>query len=495
MMIKLFLVLPLVALFSTVIIIEADASHFTIPIPQDDHIPGMRSVIDFYVPRSHSVNVGDVITWTNEDSTPHTVTSGKGISLVKQLKESEGEPDGFFDSGIINPQESWSFTFSEPSQYAYYCTLHPWVERSITVLESERKVPSPRIQIEEGVKPYDIKCNPDYFLVFKSWDLKPACIKSEHTQRLMDFGWASTYDPYPMIVTAQNSQDKAYVTLQGDDAISEVFSEEKWEAGPNMTYLDISPDDSLLLATSSQSDTIQAFDMESGEHIKDIKVGKTPKGVKIHHTGKIAFVANENSGTISVINLDTLDVVKDISVGDMPHNIVFHPNGLEAFVTIQGGDEVAIIDVRSLEKTGSIEVGHLPHNLDISPDGNTLFVTNIGSNDVAVVDLDDKMTIKRIPVSQGHHGIDIPPTGNKIFVSGIGDDKISVIDTTSFEVIKQITVGSGPHGLRTDPSGTKLYVGVTQTNEVVVIDVKSLEITDRLNAGNVPFWVAIPGNP
>ena len=42
MMIKLFFVLSLVALFSTVIIIEADASHFTIPIPQDDHIPGMR---------------------------------------------------------------------------------------------------------------------------------------------------------------------------------------------------------------------------------------------------------------------------------------------------------------------------------------------------------------------------------------------------------------------------------------------------------------------
>jgi len=495
MILKLFFVLPLIVLLSILMTSEAYASHFTIPIPPDDHIPGMRSVIDFYVPRSHSVNAGDVITWTNEDSIPHTVTSGKGTSLVKQLKESEGKPDGFFDSGIINPQESWSFTFSEPGQYTYYCTLHPWVERSITVLESERKVPSPRVQIEEGVKPYDIKCNPDYSLVFKSWDLKPACIKSEHTQRLMDFGWASTYDPYPMIVTAPDAKDKAYVTLQGDDKISEIFSEIKWETGPSMTYLATSSDGSLLLTTSSQSDTVYAFDMESGEHIKNIKVGKTPKGVKIHHTGNMAFVANENSGTISVINLDTLDVVKDIPVGDVPHNIVFHPNGLEAFVTIQGEDEIAIIDVGSLEKIDSIQVGNLPHNLDITPDGNTLFVTNIGSNDVAVIDLDDKEIIKRIPVSQGHHGIDIPPTGNKIFVSGIGDDKISVIDTTSFEVIKQITVGDGPHGLRTDSSGTQLYVGVTQTNEVVVIDVETLDITDRLNVGNTPFWVAIPGNP
>jgi len=276
MMIKLFLILPLVILFSF-FISQADASHFIIPIPQDDHIPGMRSVIDFYVPRSHSVNAGDVITWTNEDSIPHTVTSGKGTSLVKQLKEFEGKSDGYFDSGIINPQKSWSFTFSEPGRYTYYCTLHPWVERSITVLESEHKVPSPRVQIEEGVKSYDIKCNPDYSLVFKSRNLKPACIRSEHTQRLMDFGWASTYDPYPMIVKSSDVTDKAYVTLQGDDQISEIFSEKKWKTGTNMTYLDSSVDDSLLLAASSQSDTIYVFDMESGEPIKEIAVGKTQK--------------------------------------------------------------------------------------------------------------------------------------------------------------------------------------------------------------------------
>ena len=42
MMIKLFFVLSLVALFSILMTDEVDASHFTIPIPQDDHILGMR---------------------------------------------------------------------------------------------------------------------------------------------------------------------------------------------------------------------------------------------------------------------------------------------------------------------------------------------------------------------------------------------------------------------------------------------------------------------
>ena len=489
-------VLSLITLFSIFTIIEADASHFTIPIPEGDHSPGLRSVIDWYVPRSHSVNIGDVITWTNEDSVPHTVTSGKGVSLVKSIQnDPEGTPDELFDSGIINPQESWSFTFSEPGKYIYYCTLHPWVERSITVLESERKVPSPKAQLKEGVKPYNVQCNPEYALVFKAWDLKPVCVKSENTQRLIDKGWASTYDPFPMIVISDETKEKTYVTLQGEDKISEIFSETKWDAGPKMTYVATSADDSLLLATSSQSNTVHAFDTESEKYLKNITVGDTPKGVKIHQTGKIAFVANENSGTVSVINLDTLDVIKEITVGEIPHNIVFHPNGLEAYVTLQGEDKIAIIDVNSLEIIDFIQVGHIPHNLDITPDGNTLFVTNIGSNDVVVVDLNEKEIVKRISVSKGHHGIDIPPTGNRIFVSGIGDDKISVIDTTTLEVIKQITVGNGPHGLRTDSSGSNLFVGVTQTNEIVVIDTETLEITDRLNPGNTPFWIAIPGNP
>ncbi|MFB5624561.1 MAG: YncE family protein, partial [Nitrosopumilus sp.] len=259
---------------------------------------------------------------------------------------------------------------------------------------------------------------------------------------------------------SQNSFD-VFFTLQGDNSVGNIDGD-VFEAGPKMTYVSVSKDGNLILATSSASDTVFVYDSQ-GNKLSEIVVGKTPKGVKIHPTKDIAFVANENSGTIGVIDLETWELTKEIPVGKIPHNIVFHPNGITAYVTIQGGDEIAIIDVSSLTKTDSIPVGTLPHNLDITPDGKHLFVTNIGTNDVAVIDLIDKKIIKRIPVSTGHHGIDIPPFGNKIFVSGIGDDKVNVIDTTSLELIKQIQVGKGPHGLRSDQNSNNLYVGVTQT--------------------------------
>jgi len=56
-------------------------------------------------------------------------------------------------------------------------------------------------------------------------------------------------------------------------------------------------------------------------------------------------------------------------------------------------------------------------------------------------------------------------------------------------------VGQGPHGIRTSSDGSILYVAVTQTNEIVQINTESLEITNILKTGNMPFWIAVSGNP
>ena len=71
---------------------------------------------DAYEPNPVAISVGDAARWTNEDSTPHTVTSGEGENVT---------PDGRFDSGIIAPGATFDFTFIEPGEYPYFCLLHP----------------------------------------------------------------------------------------------------------------------------------------------------------------------------------------------------------------------------------------------------------------------------------------------------------------------------------------------------------------------------------
>jgi plastocyanin len=60
-------------------------------------------------PDSLTVAAGTTVTWTNEDSVAHTVTSD----------------DGLFDSGNINKGDTFSYTFDKPGTYDYHCTLHP----------------------------------------------------------------------------------------------------------------------------------------------------------------------------------------------------------------------------------------------------------------------------------------------------------------------------------------------------------------------------------
>ncbi len=69
-----------------------------------------------------TVDAGQTITWINDDDHPHTVTSGPW-----------GQPTGMFDTGIMQPGETFRFTFTEPGVYPYYCALHPGMQGVITV--------------------------------------------------------------------------------------------------------------------------------------------------------------------------------------------------------------------------------------------------------------------------------------------------------------------------------------------------------------------------
>ena len=66
-----------------------------------------------YQPGRIQARVGTMVTWLNEDEIFHTVTAG--------------EPDrkgGGFDVALDGKGKSFSFTFSQPGTYTYYCERH-----------------------------------------------------------------------------------------------------------------------------------------------------------------------------------------------------------------------------------------------------------------------------------------------------------------------------------------------------------------------------------
>lgn len=89
------------------------------PGPASDQTKGLSvDIVNFaFTPDTLQVAVGAKVTWTNNDTTAHTVTAN----------------DGSFDSGNLNPGESFSFTFTQAGTFAYACNYHPNMIATIVV--------------------------------------------------------------------------------------------------------------------------------------------------------------------------------------------------------------------------------------------------------------------------------------------------------------------------------------------------------------------------
>jgi plastocyanin len=68
-------------------------------------------------PPNATVAPGTTVTWVNDDQAPHTATANNGA----------------FDSGTLQPGQSYSFVFDKPGTYAYHCAIHPDMTATVTV--------------------------------------------------------------------------------------------------------------------------------------------------------------------------------------------------------------------------------------------------------------------------------------------------------------------------------------------------------------------------
>ncbi len=78
-------------------------------------------VVDLdYDPRELVVEAGTTVRWTNVGELPHTVT----------------DRDGAFDSDLMLTDQTYQRTFDSVGAYEYFCTLHPNMVGTVTVVEA-----------------------------------------------------------------------------------------------------------------------------------------------------------------------------------------------------------------------------------------------------------------------------------------------------------------------------------------------------------------------
>jgi plastocyanin len=87
----------------------------------------------WYLPRQITVHTNNTITWTNNDTEAHTVTSGISAGIESLMNNKRGTPNGIFDSGSFKPGQSWTHIFNNSGTYTYFCSIHPWMEGVVRV--------------------------------------------------------------------------------------------------------------------------------------------------------------------------------------------------------------------------------------------------------------------------------------------------------------------------------------------------------------------------
>ena len=70
-----------------------------------------------FTPDTLTVSTGTTVTWVNQDDLPHTVASD----------------DKVFKSNALDTNDKFTYTFTKPGTYAYFCSLHPKMVAKIVV--------------------------------------------------------------------------------------------------------------------------------------------------------------------------------------------------------------------------------------------------------------------------------------------------------------------------------------------------------------------------
>ena len=70
-----------------------------------------------FTPQTLTVKANEKVTWTNQDSVAHSATAD----------------DGSFDTDLLAPGASGSFTFTKKGTFTYHCSAHPSMKATIIV--------------------------------------------------------------------------------------------------------------------------------------------------------------------------------------------------------------------------------------------------------------------------------------------------------------------------------------------------------------------------
>ena len=89
------------------------------PEAQAETAPSVHIDNFTFTPQEITITRGTTLTWVNDDDIPHAIAATNKA----------------FRSKAMDTEQEFSFTFTEPGTYEYFCSLHPHMQGKVIVKE------------------------------------------------------------------------------------------------------------------------------------------------------------------------------------------------------------------------------------------------------------------------------------------------------------------------------------------------------------------------
>ncbi|MGA3343403.1 MAG: c-type cytochrome [Terracidiphilus sp.] len=282
-------------------------------------------------------------------------------------------------------------------------------------------------------------------------------------------------------------------------------------ASPLETLL--SADGARLYILCQESEEIRVLDAASYAVIKNIAVGRVPRGLSFSPDGARLFVTNSWDDTLSVIDTSKLAVIATWPVGMEPSSVVADRAGTRIFVANRISNDVAVLNAQTGVEEKRLLAGRGSSYLTISPDGNRIYATHVYPNpsplrtglenrtapesEITVIDVARAQVIDRIPLHRiaGVFHVALSADGRLGVVAeyrpknlvplahlehgGVFEDTITVFGADAGKTVEVPLdelerYASQPFGVAIAPDKSRIYVTSGGSEIVTVVDVPRL---------------------
>jgi plastocyanin/DNA-binding beta-propeller fold protein YncE len=457
-----------------------------------------------FQPHTLVVATGATVTWQNDDSLAHTVTSG----------------GGWFDSGQLAGGDAFTHQFDSPGTFRYQCTNHPGMEGVVIVLSGGAVAPTlfDGNAVDAAFRDSCSGCHGPNREGATGPALIPGRLQADDETYfdIIKNGKPGTVMPAWGPAGMSDEEIWALVGYIRSEPSAEAI---QWEldqiAGSHQVLVDEAslPDepthdgnvDNLMLVTEREARSIAVFDGDTHrllahveasyrahgyafdptadrwaynvgrdgwlfkidlytlQAVTQVRVGLDSRGLAISDDGRYIIVGNYIPNSAVILDAKTLEPLKVIATeGNNPAG-----EFVKSRVCITSDvspDKVGPYFILALKEAGQMwridysqpdfpidqveGVGNILHDGFLSPDNRFFYIASQEDNWMAVVDVDTWQLVEKIPTGQTPH----PGSGATWEADGItygatvhaGEGKITVWNLSNNEIVAQIeTTGPG----------------------------------------------------